>query len=146
MAKKKASKASTRKTMPKAATSKRGVKKPASKATPRKTASARSSSNPRPRSTSSAADAVQDSMPGFEVVQTSRARPRANAQVVQSAPISKQRSKFGLRPNAAPNTANTRHGQIVRVRPAGNSANPADETLERAVYIDPDGQVEFMQG
>lgn len=74
--------------------------------------------------------------------------PPPVVRVVKTAGLSKIKSKFGVADamyDEAP-SVNPRHGSIVRLQRKGSNRDPVDDLGAKAVYRNPEGQIEFRQG
>lgn len=131
-------------------------KQPAAKvrAKPRAKARAKAKSAPKPKARAKAKIAMTGDLAGFEILAPGP-KPKVKAEferrVERTPPLHSIKKKFGLKPDAAPaakggSGAGAAHGKIVRVRRVAGSLDPADEIGEKAVYLNPQGRVEFRQG
>src|SRR5262245_7639037 len=97
------------------------------------------------------AAARSDELGGWVVVSSSkkRAEPRHADQAAKTKSVDAITSKFGrdsVREGGGGRGATLGHGKIVRIRPTRKYRDPADEIGDKAVYLDPQGHVEFRQG
>jgi hypothetical protein len=122
----------------------------------KKAPAARSKPKPKPKAKPSrtSAKATPPGLEGFVVVDSTKRKksaPAPGVNVIPTPPLEKIKQKHGFRGyDANADTQNpptpVQHGRIVRVRPTATDRDPADEIGDKAVYLDPAGNVEFRQG
>jgi hypothetical protein len=68
------------------------------------------------------------------------------AKVFQTPDVSRVNAKSGLDHSIGDDEISTQHGKIVRVQRKGSNRDPVDDLGAKAVYLNPQGQIEFRQG